>query len=49
VATDLKTAEKVVLTNGSIARAVQEVARHFTPTEINKKILADGGVASQVP
>jgi NTE family protein len=52
VATDLKTAEKVVLTSGSIARAVQascSLPIIFTPTEINKKILVDGGVASQVP
>ncbi len=52
VATDLKTAEKVVLTGGSIARAVQascSLPVIFTPTEINKKTLVDGGVASQVP
>ncbi len=52
VATDLKTAEKVVITSGSIARAVQascSLPIIFTPTEINKKVLVDGGVASQVP
>ena len=52
VATDLKTAEKVVITSGSLARAVQascSIPVIFTPTEINKKILVDGGVASQVP
>jgi NTE family protein len=52
VATDLKTAEKVVITNGSIARAVQascSVPVLFTPTEINKKLLVDGGVSSQIP
>jgi NTE family protein len=52
VATDLKTAEKVVLTTGSIARAVQascSLPVIFTPTEINKKVLVDGGVSSQVP
>lgn len=52
VAADLKTAEKVVLTSGSIARAVQascSLPVIFTPTEIDKKILVDGGVASQVP
>lgn len=52
VATDLKTAEKVVLTSGSIARAVQascSLPVIFTPTEISNKILVDGGVASQVP
>lgn len=52
VATDLKTAEKVVLTTGSLARAVQascSLPVIFTPTEINRKVLVDGGVASQVP
>jgi len=52
VATDLKTAEKVVITNGSLARAVQascSLPIIFTPTELNKKVLVDGGVASQVP
>ncbi len=52
VATELKTAEKVVITSGSIARAVQascSLPIIFTPTEINRKILVDGGVASQVP
>ena len=52
VATDLKTAEKVVITSGSIARAVQASCSMpiiFTPTEINRKVLVDGGVASQVP
>ncbi len=52
VATDLKTAEKVVITSGSLARAVQascSVPVLFTPTEINKKLLVDGGVSSQIP
>ncbi len=52
VATDLATAEKVVLTTGSISRAVQascSLPVIFTPTEINRKYLIDGGVASQVP
>jgi NTE family protein len=52
VATDLKTAEKVVITTGSIARAVQascSLPIIFTPTEISRKILVDGGVASQIP
>ena len=52
VATDLKTAEKVVITSGSIARAVQascSLPIIFTPAEINRKILVDGGVSSQVP
>ncbi len=52
IATDLRTAEKVVLTSGSVARAVQascSLPIIFTPTEINKKMLIDGGVASQIP
>jgi len=52
VATDLKTAEKVVITSGSIARAVQascSVPVLFTPTELNNKMLVDGGVSSQIP
>lgn len=52
VATELKTAEKVVITSGSLARAVQascSLPIIFTPTEINRKTLVDGGVASQVP
>lgn len=52
VAADLKTAEKVVLNSGSVARAVQascSLPVIFTPTEIQDTILVDGGVASQIP
>lgn len=52
VATDLRTGAKVSLTSGSIARAVQascSLPVIFTPTETNKMVLVDGGVASQVP
>ena len=52
VATDLHTGEKVSLTSGSIARAVQascSLPIIFTPTEINKRMLVDGGIASQIP
>ncbi len=52
VATDLHTGEKVSITAGSLARAVQascSLPIIFTPTEINKKVLVDGGVASQIP
>lgn len=52
VATDLKTAEKVAITSGSLARAVQascSLPVIFTPTEINRKVLVDGGIASQIP
>jgi NTE family protein len=52
VAADLNTAEKVVLNSGSIARAVQascSLPVIFTPTELQGRILVDGGVASQIP
>jgi NTE family protein len=52
VATDLLTGDKVAITTGSIARAVQascSLPVIFTPTEINKKMLVDGGVSSQIP
>ncbi len=52
VATDLHTGEKVTITTGSVARAVQascSLPVIFTPTVINKKSLVDGGVASQIP
>ena len=52
VATDLRTGDKVVLTSGSVSRAVQascSLPVVFTPTEINRRTLVDGGVASQVP
>ena len=52
VATDLRTGRKSHLTTGSIARAVQascSLPVIFTPTEINRRVLVDGGVASQIP
>jgi NTE family protein len=52
VATDLHTGEKVSIMNGSVAKAVQascSLPVIFTPTEINRKPLIDGGVASQIP
>jgi NTE family protein len=52
VATDLRTGDKAVIATGSIARAVQascSLPVIFTPTELNKKTLVDGGVASQLP
>jgi len=52
VATDLYTGAKVSITSGSIAKAVQascSLPVIFTPTEVNKKLLVDGGVASQIP
>ncbi len=52
VATDLSTGEKVSITSGSVSKAVQascSLPIIFTPTELNKKMLVDGGVASQLP
>jgi NTE family protein len=52
VATDLRTGEKVSITTGSIARAVQascSLPVIFTPTDINRQALVDGGVSSQIP
>jgi NTE family protein len=52
VATDLHTGEKVSITSGSVAKAVQASCSFpviFTPTEINRKQLIDGGAASQIP
>jgi NTE family protein len=52
VATDLRTGEKVSIMSGSVAKAVQascSLPVIFTPTEINRKPLIDGGVASQIP
>lgn len=52
VATDLHTGEKVSIITGSVAKAVQascSLPVIFTPTEINRKFLVDGGVASQIP
>jgi NTE family protein len=52
VATDLHTGEKITITTGSVARAVQascSLPIVFTPTIINKKLLVDGGVSSQIP
>jgi len=52
VATDLHTGEKVSIMSGSVAKAVQascSLPVIFTPTEINRKPLIDGGAASQIP
>lgn len=52
VATELRTGDKIVITTGSIARAVQascSLPVIFTPTELNKRPLVDGGIASQIP
>jgi len=52
VASDLRNGEKVVLTSGSVARAVQascSLPVIFTPARINGRLLVDGGAASQLP
>ncbi len=52
VATDLRDGEKVTMTSGSVARAVQascSLPVIFTPTAVNKRMLIDGGVSSQIP
>ena len=52
VATDLRTGEKVSITTGSIAKAVQascSLPIIFTPMELNKRMLVDGGISSQIP
>lgn len=52
VCADLVTGEKVVLTHGELARAVQascSLPIVFTPTEFGGRLLIDGGYASQIP
>lgn len=52
VASDLRTGEKVVLSEGSVAQAVQascSLPVLFTPTRINGRLLVDGGGISQLP
>lgn len=52
MATNLRSGEKVPLTTGSVARAVQascSLPVVFTPTEIDGTVLIDGGASSQLP
>lgn len=52
VAVDLKTAEKVELKNGSIAKAIRAsiaIPMLFKPVEIEGRMLIDGGLSSPVP
>ncbi len=52
VASDLRSGDKVVLTQGSVARAVQascSLPVIVTPTSLNGQVLVDGGAASQLP
>lgn len=51
-ATNLRDGERIVLTKGSVARAVQascSLPVVFTPTEIDGRMLVDGGASSQLP
>jgi NTE family protein len=52
VATDMQTGDRVVLHDGSLARAVRAsmaIPGVFTPVEINGHILADGGMVENIP
>src|SRR5262245_60766198 len=52
VATDLVSAQAVVLKDGSLSRslrATMSIPALFTPVDIDGKILADGGVLNNVP
>lgn len=52
VATNIRTAEKVVFTKGSVATAVRAsiaIPGIFTPEKIGDQLLVDGGVVDRVP
>ena len=52
VATDINTAEPVVIDHGSLAlamRASMSLPGIFNPVEIDGRVLVDGGLANQVP
>ncbi len=52
VATDLRNGQRVVLREGSVARAVQascSLPLIFTPARFGGRVLVDGGVASMMP
>lgn len=52
VATDLVSAETVVLKNGSLSqalRATMAIPAVFAPVELNGRILADGGILNNIP
>ncbi|HUQ85436.1 MAG TPA: patatin-like phospholipase family protein [Candidatus Limnocylindrales bacterium] len=52
VATDMKSAEEVILRSGDLAKAVRasiSVPPVFTPVTFGKKSLADGGLSDPVP
>jgi NTE family protein len=52
VACDLRSGERVVIHEGEVAVAVQascSLPVFFTPTEVNGRVLVDGGAVSQLP
>lgn len=52
VATDIETGEKVVLDSGNLAtamRASMSIPGVFTPTEVDGRVLVDGGLVSNLP
>src|SRR5262245_17759309 len=52
VATDIQTGNPVILTKGSLARAIRAsmaIPAIFTPVEIDGKLLVDGGEAQNLP
>jgi NTE family protein len=52
VATDMKSAEEVIITEGNLVKAIRasiSVPPVFTPVNYDKKLLADGGLSDPVP
>ncbi|MGC2731795.1 MAG: patatin-like phospholipase family protein, partial [Candidatus Sulfotelmatobacter sp.] len=52
VATDMLSGDRVVLRDGSLAKAVRAsmaIPGVFTPVEINGRVLADGGMVENIP
>lgn len=52
VATDIKTGEKVIFKDGSLAKAIRasiSIPGIFVPEKINGRLLVDGGVVDRVP
>lgn len=52
VATDMLSGDRVVLRNGSLAKAVRAsmaIPGVFTPVNLNGRVLADGGIVENIP
>lgn len=52
IATDLRTGERIVFTEGEMAPAIRasiSIPMVFKPVEMGKKVLADGGLSNPVP